>query len=179
MEGSQTAPWQTPQSSCEAPSHCATLGQALSCVLFDEIRGVGCWAPLVCEVSDAGESLGWDPFGEKSSPHSANPDSCLTRDLVMPLARKGHDQLLPWHLGREGLIYSVQVQELALLPKRLYHLSGTGSELMGPSPCSQLCSFLLTPECGSRCGCCVGLFSHAKFAADLQTKSVGHRFGGD
>lgn len=38
MEGSWTAPWQTPHSLCEAPTHWATLGQALSCVLFDEIR---------------------------------------------------------------------------------------------------------------------------------------------
>lgn len=42
-----------------------------------------------------------------------------------------------------------------------YLLSRTGSELMGSSPCSQLCSFLFIPECGSRCGSCVRLFPHA------------------
>lgn len=78
----------------------------------------------------------------ESSPHSGNPDPCLTRDLVVLLERKGHEQVLPWHLGREGLIYSVQVQELALLAKRLYHLSGTGSELMGPSPVFPAVQFL-------------------------------------
>lgn len=57
----------------------------------------------------------------------------------MPLKRKGHDQALPWHLGREGLIYSIQVQELALLAKRLSAQSH-GSELMGSSPSVPSCA---------------------------------------
>lgn len=86
------------------------------------------------------DSLGWDPFGEKSSPPSGNPDPCLARDLVMPLKMKGHDHALPWHLGGEGLIYSTQVQELALLPKRLYLLSHTGPESMRSSPSVPSCA---------------------------------------
>ncbi|CRH48619.1 Uncharacterised protein [Chlamydia trachomatis] len=58
----------------------------------------------------------------------------------MPLKRKGPDQALPWHLGRQGLIYSIQVRELALLAKRLYLLSCTGSELMGSSPSVPSCA---------------------------------------
>lgn len=96
---------------------------------------------LLCVKSKmAWDSLSWDPFGEKSSPPSGNPDPCLARDLVMPLKRKGYDQALPWHLGREGLIYSIQVQELALLVKRLYLLSRTGSELMGSCPSVPSCA---------------------------------------
>lgn len=58
----------------------------------------------------------------------------------MPLKRKGHDQTFPWHLGTEGLIYSIQVRELALLPKRLYLLSRTGSDLMESNPSVPSCA---------------------------------------
>ncbi|CRH48618.1 Uncharacterised protein [Chlamydia trachomatis] len=38
MEGSLTVPWQTPPSSFKALSHCATLGQTLSCVLCSSMK---------------------------------------------------------------------------------------------------------------------------------------------
>lgn len=72
----------------------------------------------------------------------------------MPLKMKGHDHALPWHLGGEGLIYSSSgagpFAQKTLSPQS--HRIG----IDGVQPlCSQLCSFLFSLECGSRCGCCV------------------------
>lgn len=61
----------------------------------------------------------------------------------MPLKKKGHDQPLPWHLGREGLIYSIQVQELALLAKRRLSPQLHGIRIDGVQPVFPAVQFLI------------------------------------